>query len=111
MAPQNPILKAHLEGVEQLDKKFQYHADLSIDGQRDNLKLFLTTYAESILNAVKEAGRGESKLPKKLPDPFHPGEKLTMHANINYNEGFNDCRTSFHSAINEGIKLIKKGDL
>lgn len=108
--PQNPILKAHLEGVENYEKLTMADGYYKAPSKPEALA-FLTTYAESILNAAKEAGPEKSKLPKKLPDPFHPGEKFTMHANINYNEGFNDCLSSFRQAIDEGIKEIKKGNV
>lgn len=70
--PQNPIQKAHLEGVKSYDyKRFEQWLAAAYEQLSENEikdisnwiyfenKSFLTTYAESILNAALEAGPGE----------------------------------------------------
>lgn len=107
--PQNPILKAHLEGVEKIEnvgwyalpayvtKVIGYDKDgKAYVGKAENLESFLTTYAEMILNAAKEAG------PKE--EVIGPITNRTISEKI----GYNSCLSSFRSSIDEGIKEIKK---
>jgi len=120
MTPQNPIQKAHLEGIKLFDKEFpalksaghkkiHWHAS-SHEGQAcdyrctyvgEAIKSFLTTYAESILNAALEAG------PKRKDDDDGGDFRYDM----SFEKGHNSCRLSFRQAIDEGIKEIKKGEV
>jgi len=123
---QNPIQKAHLEGVEMFKKNYPYLESGS--NSEGNLFIdFLTTYAENLLNAVKEAE--ESDYEKKQRGMWcdfcgkhHPGQCKKVEEFYDPDMGTFDsegllkahtksCRSSFHSAIDEGIKEIKKGDI
>ena len=147
--PQNPIQKAHLEGVEMFREKFVLETNngkiLSCKhlGKKtilEDLESFLTTYAESILNAALEAGPGEinkqtlkvasAKLRKlRLTQQYgdREGELATVKSCFQAGLGglYDDSAIEYmlefgikyylnelsHSAIDEGIKEIKKGDL
>lgn len=121
MTPQNPILKAHLEGVEkiQLLVKEYSNADYlyseenypkeDVDKAMKNILSFLTTYTESILNAALEAGPGEVSdyaVNKEIKEKNlrKTEEQWAARAKAH---GHNDCLSSFRQAIDEGIKLIK----
>ncbi len=108
----NPILKAQQESEEEFEKAIKNAkprwcgcegypgcSSCKAVGVNDVIKSFLTTYAESILNAALEAG------PEKKPVFEH--QKFNRMG-VEKFRGFNDCRSSFHSAINEGIKEIRK---
>ena len=97
--PQSPIAKAHLEGVAQFDKLAKKKG---IGGlARLFYKSFLTTYGINLLKSAKEAG---------------PGKEIhEIHDDSTSNQDFcsvcrfNSCRSSFHSAIDEGIREIEGG--
>lgn len=97
----NPILKAHLEGVEIFEKTF---CKVGPGGELPNVAYskpiiaFLTTYGTNLLKAAKEAGPKERTAMNPLPNPYY--------AWGNY-DGHNSCLSTFTSAIDEGIKGIK----
>lgn len=111
--PQNPILKAHLEGVEMFEKRFKEDFDyirdkLGSSAVRLDIKSFLTTYAINILKAAKEAG--QKKYTFKEVE-YEEGVTVTEPVedetkSLSYAQGFNACHDSIHSAIDEGIKEI-----
>lgn len=120
--PQNPIQKAHLEGMKLFDKTFpvKYHSAVVggfwLKGREptpDDIKSFLTTYAQNLLNAAKEAGPGEVSnyaVNKEIKEKNlrKTEEQWAARAKAH---GHNSCRLSYHSTINEGIKEIKKGNV
>ncbi len=89
----NPITKAHLEGVEALYQTYFYK-----DAFGEEIKTFLTTYGINLLQAAKKAG------PRERTVWGIEQQKWS-------NEGFNSCISSFHSAIDEGIEGIRKGNV
>lgn len=129
----NPITEAHLEGVEMFREKFDFAIRCNT-GVADEVLAFLTTYAESILNAALEAGpREKHNLPVEIrtDDDLQGSQQMFPKGNVQEElgklienktyerwiaqktgeeDGHNSCRTSFHSAIDEGIEGIKKGD-
>lgn len=105
--PQNPITKAHLEGVEKFKKQYIVSNDsvflrdvVRYDMTVEEFKSFLTTYGINLLKAAKEAG------PEEKPDC----DCMTDYCYCEH-MGHNDCLSTFHSAIDEGIEGIKKGDV
>lgn len=120
----NPILKAHLEGVEMFDKDYPAlgacskvkkqrvwhrnhwllfgnlcnHDDyIFCESRRKYLKRFLTTYGINLLKAAREAGPEENPV-------------MVMQDGVSYDHygvaGHNNCLSIFHQAIDEGIKEI-----
>lgn len=108
--PQNPILKAHLEGVAEFNKTFgtlspsDIRRDADVEQLLYDFENFLTTYAKMILNAAKEAGPG-----KKPEEKYNELKHQELRMGII--QGHNSCLSSFISAIDEGIEGIRKGDL
>lgn len=124
MTQQNPIQKAHLEGIKMFDEKFPCintgcggHGIIAVQIAEDEwepqqcqycyevrmpFKSFLTSYAESILNAALEAVGEEQKMVGS--NWLGAGDYRKENSK---RSGHNSCRTSYRSAINEGIKLIK----
>lgn len=118
----NPILKAHLEGVDKIEifirgarcDKHDQDGTLMLSQTCPNCiavknaylecQSFLTTYGINLLKAAQEAGPGEKdnyfETPARIPKEW--SERGQKH-------GWNDCRSSFISAIDKGIKGIKKG--
>lgn len=107
----NLITKAHLEGLEELEKLwFNEHGKPFVF--KRNVISFLTTYTENLLKAVKESGPGEmhSHLDPAFTKPEQEDLK-TDREQVIFGRGNNYSRTSFISAIDEGIEGIKKGGL
>lgn len=115
----NPILKAHLEGVKKFEEDFLVEKwpsgyEWGVAPDPAMVIAFLTTYGINLLKAVEEAGPEEKterskaevyKIGKQFPNSYFNGE-FTVES---YEEkmAFNSCRSSFHSAIDEGIEGIK----
>lgn len=116
METMNPILKAHLEGVEKdLAGKVTeiiFNREPGWSGKLEReINSFLTTYGINILKAAKEAG--QKKYTFKEVE-YEEGVTVTEPVedetkSLSYAQGFNACHDSIHSAIDEGIEGIKKG--
>lgn len=90
----NLILKAYEEGVEEFEKVFFVENGELTPETYVKAKSFLSSFTKNLLEATKQAGPGEKKT-----------DGTTIYATPD--DGFNECRTSFHSVINESIKEIK----
>lgn len=112
--PQNPILKAHLEGIKEFDETVALYLRARLQGldepkYRDieRVKSFLTTYAINILKAAKQNNKD-------------------VYSGISFNKSYDEYGTNYgngceygaavmldetNSAIDEGIEGIKKGDV
>jgi len=100
----SPITKAHLEGVKNFNTAFLTNADGNIMAAYtpEMFVHFLTTYGINLLKAAKEAGFGE------INDSNRGGDSKER---MIYQDAWNTSRSSFISAIDEGIEGIKKGGL
>ena len=125
--PQNPIQKAHLEGK----KKLLEEVSMALTNDPYKLSTYeynyiwdaIDIFAESILNAALEVGKKiDEQQVTDLLHKFHKG--MLYEAKIQtdpimrraikrrFAEVITDyCLSSYISAIDEGIKEIKKGDL
>jgi len=96
----NLILKAHLEGVEELDINQRLFLAGKLHSTEFNKWFRKATI--NLLKAVREAGPKGKRV---------AGTDIAALGKVLQADGFNSCLSTFTSAIDEGIKGIEKGDV